>query len=47
MAVMSTITANAVRLQDGNVMGLLSIHMVNTDKVGFTPHGRKGNCAVV
>jgi hypothetical protein len=30
MTVRSTITANAVRLQGGNVMGLLSIHMVNT-----------------
>jgi hypothetical protein len=27
VAVRSTITANAVRLQDGNVMGLLSIHL--------------------
>jgi hypothetical protein len=30
MTVRSTITTNTVRLQDGNVMGLPSIHMVNT-----------------
>jgi hypothetical protein len=29
MTARSTITANAVRLQDGNVMGLLSIHMMH------------------
>ena len=29
MTARSTITANAVRLQDGNVLGLLSIHMMH------------------
>jgi hypothetical protein len=36
MTVRSTITTNTVRLQDGNVMGLLSIHMVNTGSYTFT-----------